>query len=379
MKSPDDFARLFARQWQDADNREWLLLDRQAWPMEVPIGWPSSKLFTHHTALVREHVSRWRAVTIGNVQWKDKTFRSGASPVSFPFQWKLSYLEEWAKASGDAQVQLELHQLRYILDRVDPRFHSLLTRQRGLWRDRKEEEVIQAAALALELEPGIAAGRPLRSLALAGIDSKFIERNRGLVTALLDIRFDGQASLLGITSFLDAADEGQHWLLVVPLSSGLLPFDQQRVRARELMDTPLPAGRILLIENDRCLHLLPTLPDTIAVLGSGLDLAWLRAEWLHDRRVGYWGDMDTWGLLMLARARSLQPHLESLLMERLLFDRNAAALAVLEPITAGPELPDGLEEHEQTFYKHLLGLPKGRIEQEFLSKEVVAHVLSCWE
>jgi hypothetical protein len=346
--------------------------------MEIPIGRPSPALFTHQTARVREHIARWRAVTVGQVQWQNTAFRSAAEPVSLPLQWQLSSPEEWAQASGDAQVQLELQRLRYLLDHVDPRFHALLVRQRGLWRERNDEEVVQAAALTLELEPGIAAGRPLRGLALAGIDSKFIERNRGFVTALLDIRFEGQVSQLGLTSFLDAADESDHWLLVAPLAPGLLPFAQQRVRARELMDIPLPAGHILLIENDRCLHLLPSLPDTIAILGSGLDLAWLRTDWLRQRHLGYWGDMDTWGLHMLARARSLQPHLQPLLMERVLFERHATTLAVPEPITAGPEPPSGLSGHEEDFYRHLLALPKGRLEQEFLPTETVTHALSHW-
>lgn len=111
---------------------------------------------------------------------------------------------------------------------------------------------------------------------------------------------------------------------------------------------------------------------------SGLDLAWLRVDWLRQRHLGYWGDMDTWGLHMLARARSLQPHLQPLLMERVLFDRHAAALAVPEPITADPEPPDSLSGHEQDFYRYLFGLPKGRIEQEFLPRETVIHALSRW-
>lgn len=378
MKSPDELASLLTRQWNNADKREHRLLDRQAWPLQFSIGRPPAALFARHTAQVRDHIARWRAVTVGKVQWQNTAFRSAAEPVSLPLHWQLSSPEEWAQASGDAQVQLELQRLRYLFDRVDPRFHALLVRQRGLWRERNDGEVVQAAALTLELEPGIAVGRPLRSLPLAGIDSKFIERNRGLVTALLDIRFEGQVSQLGLTSFLDAADEGDHWLLVVPLSQGLLPFAQQRIRARELTDASLPAGHILLIENDRCLHLLPPLPDTIAVLGSGLDLAWLRADWLRQRYLGYWGDMDTWGLHMLARARNLQSHLEPLLMERALFDRHAAALAVPEPINAGPEPPDGLSAHEQNFYRHLLTLAKGRIEQEFLPGDTVTQVLSCW-
>lgn len=378
MKSPDELAKLLVRQWHSTDKREQRLLDPQAWPLRLAIGRPPAALFTHHTAQVREHIARWRAVTVGHVQWEEVTFRSAAEPVSLPLHWQLASPEEWAQASGDALVQLELHRLRYLFEHVDPHFHSVLVRQRGLWRDRKNEEVALAAALALELAPGIAAGAPLRSLALLGIDSKFIERNRGLLTALLDIRFDGQVSELGLTSFLDAADEGDHWLLVAPLSPGLLPFTQQRVRARELMSTPLPAGRILLIENDRCLHHLPELSDTIAVLGSGLDLAWMRADWLSQRSLGYWGDMDTWGLHMLGCVRGLQPHLKPLLMERALFDRHAAELAVHEPVTAGPVPPDELTSQEQAFYRYLLGLQKGRIEQEFLPTETVARALSHW-
>lgn len=236
---------------------------------------------------------------------------------------------------------------------------------------------MRAAALALQLEPGIAKGKPLRGLALAGIDSKFMERNRSLVTALLDRRFDGQVTAAGLTRFLEAADEDDHWLLVVPLASGLLPFAQQRVRARELLDTPLPASRILLVENERCRHLLPPLSDTIAVLGSGLDLAWLRAPWLGDRRLGYWGDMDTWGLHMLARARELQPQLQPLLMQQDLFERHAPRLAVREPVAADPQ-PATLTPPEQAFYQHLRTLDKGRIEQEFLPPDSVAEALLRW-
>ncbi len=378
MKSPEELADLLTRQWHSADKREQRLLDPQTWPIPFPIGRPPPTLFARQTSQVREHIERWRAVTVGEVQWQPIAYRSAAEPVLLPQHWQLRSPEEWAQASGDAQVRLELQQLRYLLDHVDGRFHSLLIRQRALWRDRNGEDVVQATTLALELEPGIAAGRPLRSLSLAGIDSKFMERHRGLVTAFLDIRFDGQASQLGLSSFLDAADEGDHWLLVAALAPGLLPFAQLRVRARELRDVPLPARRILLIENDRCLHLLPTLPDTIAVLGSGLDLAWLRADWLRERQIGYWGDMDSWGLCMLACARELQPHLTPLLMDQLLFERLAGTLAVPEPINAGPVPPEALTGTEQAFYRQLLDQDRGRIEQEFLPGNIVAEALSKW-
>ncbi len=55
------------------------------------------------------------------------------------------------------------------------------------------------------------------------------------------------------------------------------------------------------------------------MLGAGLNLGWLAAPWLQERTVAYWGDLDTWGLHMLAIARGHVPHLHALLMDRATF------------------------------------------------------------
>jgi hypothetical protein len=378
LKSPNELALLLARHWQDAGKRERFLLQPDAWPMLVPIGLPTAKEFTHETSRVRAHVEDWRAVTIGEVITEPLRFRSGAETVIVPKHWSLASAVEWADASNDAAVQAEQADLGQLLEAIPPLFHRLLIRQRSLWRTRPRDEVVQAATLALGLEPGMAAGRPMRSVAVAGIDSKFMERHGALVTALLDVRFEGQASKQGLVRFLDAADEGEHWLLVLPLSPGLLPFARQRVRARELMEVPLPARRILVVENDRCLHLLPPMPDTIAVLGAGLNLAWLDVSWLRERDIGYWGDLDTWGLQMLAHARRLQPEIEPILMNRAVFEAHGPDLAVCEDTPALPDPPDGLNQEEQTLYCYLRGLPKGRLEQEFLPAAEVTNALAQW-
>jgi hypothetical protein len=378
LKSPSELARLLARHWEDAGKRERQLLQASAWPMLIPIGRPTATMFTHETSRVRAHVEEWRAVSVGEVIAEPVRFRSGAEPVMVPTYWSLASAIEWADASNDTAVQAEQAELSQLLEAIPPLFHRLLVRQRSLWRTRSRDEVVQATALVLGLEPGMAAGRPMRSIAVAGIDSKFMERHDALVTALLDMRFEGQASKQGLVRFLDAADEGEHWLLVAPLFQGLLPFARQRVRARELVEVPLPAGRILVVENDRCLHLLPPMPDTIAVLGAGLNLAWLGASWLREKDIGYWGDLDTWGLQMLAHARRLQPEIEAILMNHAVFNAHGPGLAVSENIPALPDPPDGLTQEEQTLYCYLRSLPKGRLEQEFLPAAEVANALAQW-
>src|SRR5690606_29063539 len=126
----------------------------------------------------------------------------------------------------------------------------------------------------LALRPGAAGGRPLRALGHAGIDSKFIERHRGLLIAMLDVLHEGEVSSQGLETFLNASSSDDHWLMLMDLSGERLPFAQCRVPARSLMTTPLPASHILIVENEQCLHALPQVSDTIAILGAGLNLKW---------------------------------------------------------------------------------------------------------
>jgi hypothetical protein len=256
-------------------------------------------------------------------------------------------------------------------------FHSRLVRSRSLWRGRSVAEIVQAACLALELNPCCAAGKPLRMISLAGIDTKFFERNRLLISALLDVRFDGEAGRVGLEAFLGAATESDDWLLVVDLDGHLLPFRKQRVSSLELKNAALPAERILLVENEQSLHQLPVVPETIAVLGTGFNLSWAASTWLHKKQIAYWGDIDTWGLHLLARARSALPHLAALMMTPEVFAAYHD-FAVPEPVTAGDAPPDGLNAPEQSLYERLLRDPKGRLEQEFLPVPFVHQAILDW-
>ena len=118
-------------------------------------------------------------------------------------------------------------------------------------------DVEQALRLVLQLQPGFADGLPLRALPIIGNDTKFFERNERFLLALLDIRFDGEASRQGLEAFLGAYAERGHWLLVIDLDGSLLPFAQLRVRASELSRQSLPGNHLLIVENETCQHQLP--------------------------------------------------------------------------------------------------------------------------
>ncbi|GAB2729462.1 DUF2220 family protein [Melaminivora jejuensis] len=390
MKSPLALAEHLARQWQRADWRERHILQaRSAWPLRLSIGAPSARQFRDDGPAIAQHLQAWRAIAqqgLGALQWSERRYQAGAAPVLLPLQWELARPSqllaaiETLRPAGHAQLRADWSALQQLLAQTDARLHRLLLRRPALWRDTPTQQVVAAACLALQLAPGCAQGRPLRALAVAGNDSKFFERHASLLTALLDVLFDGEASRQGLGAFLGASAGDEHWLLLCPLAPGLLPFERQRVAASELRQRALPvqAGRILLVENERCLHLLPRpLAGTVAVLGAGLNLAWLCAPWLQQRRIAYWGDIDTWGLAMLARAREHLPALQPLLMDAATFERHAER-AVAEPVTAPPPQGGLLPAPQQTLFEHLQGLARGRLEQEFLDGEWVRAAVEGW-
>lgn len=378
MKSPEELASRLARQWDDADLRESRLLRSDAWPLRLSIGKPSPGEISSGTEAIRTHILAWQRVRTGRVIWQSMRYRSLAEELSVPVAWELDKPSEWIDGTGNHSVRNEFDRLSHLTQNIDSLFHSFVIRQRHLVAHTPPDEIMAAANVAMAITPGIAAGAPLRSLSIAGIDSKFFERNRGVITRLLDIRFQSAVSDMGLETFLDAAPQSDQWLLLADLDGNLLPFRQIRVRDRELMETMLPGERLLIVENERCSHVLPGIKSCLALLGAGLNLSWMDAKWLANREVAYWGDIDTWGLTMLARAREKQPGLTPLLMTRAVFDRFSAARAVLEPVRADHEPPTHLSAAESELYELLLRSERGRLEQEFLPAAVVRRAILRW-
>ena len=378
MKSPKELAEKIARQWQNPKLREQRLLNYGEWPLLLTIKKPSASDIMANLPRVRTHLDRWKKIEVGEVIWEEVQYRGISDPIEVPVTWKIKRPIEWVEATCNKKVKSEFKKLAKIMNSVDKIFHSLLTRQLHLITERPDDEIIKACELALLLKAGCAQGHPLRAMPYLGIDSKFCERNRQLIIKLLDIRFNGIVSELGLEQFLGAINESDHWILVADLAQNNLPFRQLRIRGSELAMTALSTGRILIIENESCFHHLPQVEDTIAILGAGLDLSWVKAQWLSEKKIGYWGDIDTWGLTMLARARRYQSSLTALLMSESLYDEYGRQNAVKEPRIAGESPPIGLSEQEKRLYLRLISEEMGRLEQEFIPEHIVKSEILKW-
>lgn len=162
----------------------------------------------------------------------------------------------------------------------------------------------------------------LRQLDIPGIDTKFIELRRGLLTELLEQILQREAAFeqapqtfeqrFGLRSrpalirfrILDPA------LFLNGLSDITVPVEQ-------LAMLDLPVRRVFITENEINGLAFPETPGSIVLfkLGYALDLL-SSVTWLGDREVLYWGDIDTHGFAMLSRLRARFPHVRSLLMDR---------------------------------------------------------------
>lgn len=172
----------------------------------------------------------------------------------------------------------------------------------------------------------------LRQVDLPGVDSKFIEANRGVLSELLDLALPVDAidsSATGTSqfcqrySFRDKPLRIRFRILdasVALLAHGLLPVvgDQDvTLTQADFAKLKLPVSRVFFTENEVNFLAFPPLAGSMVVFGAGYGFEVLAgAHWLQERSVYYWGDIDTHGFAILDQLRAQLPQVQSLLMDR---------------------------------------------------------------
>jgi hypothetical protein len=167
------------------------------------------------------------------------------------------------------------------------------------------------------------AGLYLRQLDIPGVDSKFIETHRGLLSDLLDRVLPPEAV---DPQFPPRLFEQRYGLATKPVLVRFRVLDPRlrisglsdlTVPAEEFARLALPADRVFITENEINGLAFPEAPGAIVIFGLGYGLDRLaEADWLRTRRVCYWGDIDTHGFAILDRLRAVLPHVQSFLMDR---------------------------------------------------------------
>ena len=350
----------------------------QDWePLSIPIRGPSAGQIGERLAEVRQWAAEWADATRGPLRVEHKQVggrQFGAN--SIPCRaWLDGYDEAWAllKVGPDVRRLNELMEAargtRLIPWLTGHPLRAL--RLEGAW-DR-------LLATVRWIEQRQVPGMYLRQIDVPGVDTKFVERYKGVLTELLDAQLDPSRVEAAAPDFA-----GRYGFRRRPgyvrfrVPGGFRGFSELSVRTNEFAAAPDGITHAYVIENEISYLAFPVPAAAMAILGGGYAVPVLEPlGWLAGLDVVYWGDIDTHGFAILNRLRHHLPYARSMLMDRatLLGHRDHWAT---EPSPTAAAL-DRLDRAESALYTDLISNTYAlsvRLEQERIRFAAVEKAVS---
>ena len=383
---PEDVrALLLKKEWESPRNLRDRLLGKRPFPLQVSLKVPTGAQALKQVDRFHSFIRQWQqSPHRQRIQWVQRQYRElGSHHV--PATLTLDSMQDLIAFIGPkaiARSQRWEERMAPILE-LNANLYPALVRHLQTLEQMSEEDATLIARLVTQLHQNIGQESYLRALPLKQVDTKFLENNLVLIADLLDAHLNGEITRAnGLMNWLGCRELPKAWLLVRPLCrhsrERLCNLPVLQLSTQTLRETALPAGNILIVENNQSGYGLPRLDDTIAVFGGGANVSWLDAGWLRDKHIAYWGDIDTWGFKLLSDARRYLPALNALMMDRKTF-AGFRQRAVPEPSPV-EKLPPNLTAEEIELFDELrYGGYKGlRLEQERLSADYIASQLQTW-
>jgi hypothetical protein len=373
--------------------------------VSIPLDAPSARVAHANPAAVDRWVTEWQRADSGplpwTVSWEERHW-SGYGRQHIPVRVVVSGAAAVARCAGDqADWALLSGRVDQLVDRFGAQAHarparaalagavrSALTAVRGM----TDADFDRAVRVVEWIVGHPSSGLLLRQLPVEGMDTKWLEHNRRIVTALVSAVRDVRGLPGGIDLGLRSEPEVRDIVVLDPRlrprpgggpagcapATGVPGLRHFRADAEELAGLwePAPAGvagvrprALLVCENRQSLVALPDMSGVVALHGGGYAVSELHClDWAVDLPVLYWGDLDVDGFGILNRLRHHHGRVRSVLMDVETLDRHAV-LCVPDPRAerVDPAALDLLTEHEHRALQRLHELGGVRLEQERLA------------
>ncbi len=326
--TPADIRQKLDRRWARGELLAARLRGESVFPMTVPLKKPASRELAEDFEAVR----RW----VGELEAGSREARG--------FGYTIEWQEVRHRVHGRNRLPVRVvvptrtDALRLIgrqqaAERFDALADATLARFPALaeWLQRHPLKALEQAddwdrvlavvdAFRAHPRPGIYR----RQLEIPGVDTKFIEARRGLLSELLEAVLPRQAidrSATGVRGFdrrfglREEPDRIRFRVLDAELAIGGLT--DLTIPVEQFAGLDLPVERVFVTENKINGLAFPDVPRAIVIMGLGYGLDRLAAiPWLPADDLLYWGDIDTHGFSILDRLRHHFPGARSLLMDR---------------------------------------------------------------
>ena len=314
---PEDIRAALIRRFDNAW-RSWLS-EGSSFPITLSLGVPTESYVADDAAGVRSWVDAWAGWTgAGSVRWVDRQWgRLGRQRL--PASLELASAREVASIAGqDGRWDIACERFGRLSAGWPLAAGSGLARCFDLLADYADADFDRLLAFLRWVDHHPNSGLYLRQLPIEGLDTKWVESRKGLLSRLL--RLLRQAPLDGDFHDLCGLRREPHRLRLMVLCPRLrrLAGGLRDIEApvSELAALALRPSICVIVENLETGLALPDMDGAVAFMKLGNAVGVLdRIPWITGAEVLYWGDIDTHGYAILDRARRVLPGLRSILMD----------------------------------------------------------------
>jgi len=324
--TPADVRSQVQRLWDRGDLLRAAVSKDAPWPLRLSLKVPAAADLSNRFDAVRHWAQAIADTPQVRIEWRDWNHRVQGTQRLPAALWVDSLSAALAIVGRTRQAE----RFGMLWDTTAARQPSLLK-----WLTKRPVRALELADLWERLLAVVAwlqthprPGVYLRQVDAQGVDSKFIETHRGVLTELLDLALptagvDTAANRGGAFAsrfgFLDKPVRIRFRLLdaALPTLPGCGGLPDITLDASSFAALALPVERVFVTENETNFLAFPPVQRAIVVFGAGYGWeALARAAWLHQCALHYWGDIDTHGFAILNQLRGSFPHAVSFLMDR---------------------------------------------------------------
>jgi hypothetical protein len=314
--APDDIAARVRRRWDDGSLLRAYANGDPFDPIEVPLRGPKPSQVGDDIAAARDWVA---ALDIGRrndsrytLQWQTIGGRQ-IGRNRLPVRAVVSSIEQALALLGVATLARRFDEL-LALAQHHPRVREWVVDHPHQALD-LGPEMPQLIAAYVWLDGHRQSDRYLREISAPGVDTKFAERHRPVLAAMLGVSSTASGFVAGLGL---RSKPGLVRLRPAP-SFGVSgpPLTELAGRSEELAQLSVEPRVALIIENEISYLSVDVPEDGVVIWGKGFQVDGVgRLCWLAEADILYWGDIDTHGFAILDRLRAWLPQARSALMDR---------------------------------------------------------------
>jgi hypothetical protein len=313
--TPDDVAARVRRRWDDGSLLRAHANGDPFDPIEVPLRGPKPSQVGDDIAAARDWVAALDAGRRDDRRYTLQWQSIGGRQIGrnrLPIRAVVSSIEQAGALLGVTILVRRFDELLALAHQY-PRVREWVVdhphRALGLG-----PEMPQLIAAYVWLDSHRQSQRYLREISAPGVDTKFAERHRPVLAAMLGVSSTASGFLAGLGL---RCKPGLVRLRPAPSLGLPAPITELAVRSEELAQLTVEPWVAIIVENEIS-YLSIDVPDGgVVIWGKGFEVDGAgRLRWLADTDVVYWGDIDTHGFAILDRLRAWLPRARSVLMDR---------------------------------------------------------------